>query len=417
MIQPVRGTKDLFGEDIRKFRAIEKCFYDVASRFGCEEIATPIFEFTDVFSRSLGETTDVVSKEMYTFADRGGESLTLRPEGTAGIVRAFLSEGMKQSLPLKFAYNGPMFRYERPQKGRQRQFHQIGVELLGFDTPEADAETIMIAALLLRELKVIERSTLHLNSIGDSESRRLFREALVHYLTPFQTDLSPESQIRLTTNPLRILDSKSARDQEIVGGAPRLNDKLTPTARQFFENVQQRLSDAGITYITDPQLVRGLDYYTHTVFEFRTSDLGAQDAILAGGRYDGLAEMMGGTTTPSIGWAAGVERLALLLNDLPKGRRPVSLIPLGETAEKKALQVSMDWRTRGLHVDLSHSGNLNKRLKKANKMNAQWAIIFGDNEMSSALYQLKNLDSGEQTSLSLEDCFKKVSHSETTSRS
>jgi histidyl-tRNA synthetase len=413
MIQPVRGTKDLYGADALKFRTIMNCFLNIAARFGCDEIATPIFEFTEVFSRSLGEATDVVAKEMYTFSDRGGESLTLRPEGTAGIVRAFLSEGMKQNLPLKFAYSGPMFRYERPQKGRYRQFHQIGVEYLGFDSPDSDAELVMIAHLVLRDLGIVQRAKLHLNSIGDAESRLRYREALVHFLTPFRADLSPESQVRLDVNPLRILDSKSPKDQEIIAGAPQLHKYLTTAAVTFFNGVQERLSDVGVPFVVDQRLVRGLDYYTHTVFEFRTADLGAQDAILAGGRYDGLVEMLGGSLTPSVGWAAGMERLALLLTETQNVTRPVALIPLGEAAERRALQMSFDWRSRGLHVELSQSGNLAKRLKRANKAQAKWAVIFGESELSAGNYQLKNLDSGDQTSLSPEECFVRVSQNAT----
>jgi histidyl-tRNA synthetase len=320
---------------------------------------------------------------------------------------------MKQNLPLKFAYSGPMFRYERPQKGRYRQFHQIGVEYLGFDSPDSDAELVMIAHLVLRDLGIVQRAKLHLNSIGDAESRLRYREALVHFLTPFRADLSPESQVRLDVNPLRILDSKSPKDQEIIAGAPQLHKYLTTAAVTFFNGVQERLSDVGVPFVVDQRLVRGLDYYTHTVFEFRTADLGAQDAILAGGRYDGLVEMLGGSLTPSVGWAAGMERLALLLTETQNVTRPVALIPLGEAAERRALQMSFDWRSRGLHVELSQSGNLAKRLKRANKAQAKWAVIFGESELSAGNYQLKNLDSGDQTSLSPEECFVRVSQNAT----
>ena len=311
-LQPVRGTRDLIDDDARAHLHVVDTARATAARFGYGPIVTPSFEFTDVFQRTLGETSDIVTKEMYTFEDKGGDSLTLRPEGTAGIVRAVLSGGLQNELPLKWYYAGPMFRHERPQKGRLRQFHQIGVELIGVSEPIADVEVIALAAATLDALGVLSATTLELNTLGDNESRAAYRGALVAYLEGFRDRLSEDSQQRLDRNPLRILDSKNTNDKAIVADAPSFADHLTPAAQAFFDAVRSGLEDLGIAYQINPRLVRGLDYYCHTAFEFTTDQLGAQGTVLAGGRYDGLMEMMGGQPTPGVGWAAGIERLSML---------------------------------------------------------------------------------------------------------
>lgn len=401
-LKPVRGTHDLWGEGILKHQKIVDTARRVCANFGCQEIATPIFEFTHVFSRTLGDASDIINKEMYTFPDRGHEELTLRPEGTAGIARAFISEGMSQHTPLKFFYHGPMFRYERPQKGRQRQFHQLGVEFIGTPTAVADIEVISLAHLLLNELGIVDFQ-LDINSIGDVESRKVYRETLVHYLEKYKKDLSEDSQMRLQLNPMRILDSKDANDQDIVKEAPKLSQHLNDESQKFFSTITKGLDNLGIPYQINDKLVRGLDYYCHCVFEFKTNALGAQDAILAGGRYDGLIELMGGPHTPAVGFAAGIERLAILYKQPLKSTRPTHLIPLGEEAENACVKLSYELRAQDLCVDMSYSGNMSKRMKKANKAQAQYAIIIGDEELKTQTATLKNLDDGQQQKVAFED--------------
>ncbi len=402
-LQPVRGTKDLLPPEARVFRHIIGQSLHVAELYGFQEMATPIFEFTPVFSRGLGESTDIIGKEMYSFVDRGGEPLSLRPEGTAGVVRAFLSNGLEQQLPLKVFYQGPMFRYERPQKGRQRQFHQIGVECLGVDHPQADVECIAMAHLLLEQLGLGTKCRLEINTLGDSESRQSYRQALVEYFTAHQQSLSADSQSRLHSNPLRILDSKKAEDQAIVAQAPLFQDHLSPESQSFFTQVQQRLQALQIPFALNPRLVRGLDYYCHTVFEFKTDLLGAQDAILSGGRYDGLVEMMGGPKTPGVGWAAGLERLALLLEQKPTSPRPLVVIPLGAEAELEALKLAQSLRSQGFVVESTYSGNLQKRLKRANKLQARAALILGSEEIQKSEVTFKDLDLGQQRQVPLQE--------------
>ncbi|MBC7953743.1 MAG: histidine--tRNA ligase, partial [Rhodospirillaceae bacterium] len=329
-LQPVRGTHDLLPEDTRRHRFVEETAFGVVRRYGYGEIVTPIFEFTEVFSRTLGETSDVVTKEMYTFADRSGDSLTLRPEGTAGVARAFISGGLSQNLPLKLFYRGPMFRHERPQKGRLRQFHQVGVELLGVEGPQADIEVVSMAWRMLQALGLGDKVQLEINTLGDAESRVAYRDALVAYLTPYKDKLSEDSRARLDKNPMRVLDSKDEGDKAIVAAAPLIQDALTPAAQEFFAQVTSGLTALGVPFVVNPKLVRGLDYYCHTAFEFTTTALGAQGTVLAGGRYDGLIGQMGGPATPGIGWAAGIERLSMLVENAPETERPVAIIPMGD---------------------------------------------------------------------------------------
>lgn len=400
-LQPVRGTRDLLPDESRRFRGIVERARAVTERYGFGEIATPIFEFTEVFARTLGDTSDIVTKEMYTFEDRGGDSITLRPEGTAGVARAFISGGLSQSLPLKLFYAGPMFRYERPQKGRQRQFHQIGVEILGVPGPQADIEVIAVGAQILDELGLLGRTVLELNTLGDLDSRRAYREVLVEYFNGHRDALSEDSRTRLQRNPLRILDSKDEGDRLVVAGAPSFSDHLSSAAADFFAAVRQGLDDIGIAYQVNQRLVRGLDYYTHTAFEFTTTDLGAQGTVLAGGRYDGLIGAMGGPETPGIGWAAGIERLAMLAGEPPAPPRPVAIVPMGPAAEREAQKLAWALRRAGLHVELGYSGNLKRRLARASRAAATAAVIIGDDELSRGVATLRDMDGGEQTEVAL----------------
>jgi histidyl-tRNA synthetase len=400
-LQPVRGTHDILPEASREFRFIVTQALSIAERYGYGEITTPIFEFSDVFHRTLGDTSDVVTKETYSFADRGGEQITLRPEFTASIARAFISHGLQDQLPLKFFYNGPAFRYERPQKGRQRQFHQIGVELLGVAEPLGDIETVALAYQVLDSLGLKHKVKLEINTLGDGESRSNYRTALVNYFKSHENALSEDSRLRLQKNPLRILDSKDEGDKKIIADAPRMEDAMTLFATEYFKQVRYGLNALAIPYTHNPRLVRGLDYYNHTVFEFTTDMLGAQGTVLAGGRYDGLIELMGGAPTPGIGWAAGIERLASLVEfayhpSFAKPKRPVALIPMGEAAEREALKLAQDLRAQGFSIELGYKGNLAKRMKKADKLHAIAALILGDTELAKNTIVVKDLDKGTQ---------------------
>ncbi len=383
-LQPPRGMKDLIGKEAALHQLIVRRASDYAALYGFEPFATPIIEFTDVFARTLGESSDVVNKEMYSFPDRNDEGLTLRPEFTAGVARAFISNGMQQDLPLKLFSAGPLFRYERPQKGRQRQFHQLNFEHLGDGSPLADVELMTMAAGLLKKLHVKGRVTLRLNSLGDAESREAHREALVAYLAPYRTELSEDSQRRLEQNPLRILDSKDANDQKICAGAPQLSAYYTAGANAFLAAVQEGLSARGIAYVMDHSIVRGLDYYNHTVFEFvvEESELGAQNTVLAGGRYDGLIGQMGGAETPAVGCAAGIERLLLLSALVPERALKVAVIPDGDEFNARALSLLDTLREAGHVAELFAQGNLSKRMKKADKKGASVIAVVGVGEVS-----------------------------------
>lgn len=411
-LQPVRGTQDLLADQSRIFRGLDQIAWQTAELYGYEEIDTPIFEFSEVFHRTLGETSDTVSKETYTFQDRGGDSLTLRPEGTAGIARAFISNGLQQNLPLKYYYSGPMFRYERPQKGRYRQFHQLGVESLGQESASADVECIALGAQLLKRLGLEDKVTLEINSLGDSESRLAHRDLLVSYLSRFRSDLSADSQIRLDKNPLRILDSKDAKDREILTGAPRLDQCLNSASRQFFDEVCQGLSTIGVNFTLTPSLVRGFDYYTHTVFEFTTTHLGAQSAVLSGGRYNGLIALMGGHETPGVGWAAGMERLALLVDSslFPSQKPQVAIITADEKAQNYALQVTQQLRAEGFRAELiSGGGNMGKKMKRAAKTEAPEVLILGESEMLAGNLTAKTMATGVQRQLVLREFLRELS--------
>ena len=399
-LQPVRGTQDLLPEAARRHRRVVETARAAAELYGFAEMATPIFEFTEVFARPIGEHTDIVSKEMYTFNDRGGEEVTLRPENTAGVVRSVISNGLTQSVPLKFFYSGPMFRYERPQKGRFRQFHQIGVELIGVGQPQADIEVIALGSRILVALGVGERVELQLNTLGNSESRSAYREALIAYFSARVTELSEDSRRRLERNPLRIFDSKEETDRPVVRDAPAFADYLDAASCQFFDQVRAGLERLGIGYRLNPRLVRGLDYYTHTAFEFVTTDLGAQGTVMGGGRYDGLVELMGGPALPGVGWAAGIERLAMLIAAPPRPR-PVALVPIGEAGEIAAVKLAEDLRDGGFLIDLGYSGNLARRLRRADKMGAIAAILLGDDELARGVATVRDLINGTQSTTPL----------------
>jgi histidyl-tRNA synthetase len=402
-LQPVRGTHDLLPDEFRRFAHVVETARTVARLYGYREMATPIFEFTELFARGIGETTDVVSKEMYTFSDRGNESLTLRPEYTAGICRAFISNGeLAQQLPLKLFAAGPMFRYERPQKGRQRQFHQIDIEVLGAPEPGADIEVISVAADILERLGILERCVLKLNSLGDPECRAVYRKVLVDYYTAHTSKLSEDSLGRLQRNPLRILDSKDEGDKAVNAGAPSFTDHLNEASRDFFKAVQDGLAAAGIPFEIDPGLVRGLDYYTHTAFEFVTTHIGAQGTVLGGGRYEGLIAELGGPPTAGIGWAGGIERLMMLANEPAASPRPVVIAPLGPAAEAKALGIGRMLRRAGIAVEQDYRGNMKRRMQRANKLNARAAVIIGDEEIAKGVAQVKDLDSGTQQEVALD---------------
>lgn len=402
-LKTVRGTHDLIPDECAKHLQVIAVARAQAELFGFQEMATPIFEFSDVFSRTLGDASDIVTKEMYSFQDKGGDGLTLRPEGTAGIVRAYISEGLSQISPFKVFYQGPMFRYERPQKGRQRQFHQLGVELMGVASGLADVECIALAHEILGQLKVRNLTRLEINSIGDKASRKSFREALKEFLSAKIQALSEDSQRRLTLNPLRILDSKDPKDIQALQGAPEFSSFLSSESQDMFALVQEGLQKLNIEFQINPNLVRGLDYYCHVVFEFKTNELGAQDAVLSGGRYDELVELMGGPSTPGVGWAAGVERLVLLAALDPTRERPITLVPLGDLAELEALKVAQELRRAGLHTELTMSGNLSRRMKKAATWKSRWALILGDDEIQAETVVLKDLDSGQQQTLARKD--------------
>jgi len=381
--------------------AVIAAFDRVRHLYGFKRVEVPVLEHTDVFARTMGETTDVVSKEMYSFEDKSGESVTMRPEFTAGIARAFLSEGWQQYAPLKVATHGSAFRYERPQKGRFRQFHQLDAEIIGAGEAAADVELLSLGDQLLKELG-ISGVMLRLNTLGDARTREAWRQALVDYFRSSVDSLSEDSRDRLERNPLRILDSKDPRDKAIAEAAPSIDDYLTAEASDFFDQVKAGLEAAGVRWIRDARLVRGLDYYRHTAFEFVTDRLGAQGAVIAGGRYDGLIEALGGPHTPAVGWAAGIERLAMLI-DAPEAERPsVVVVPMGDRAEIAAVEIVAGLRRQGVATDMAYRGNLKKRLGRANAVGAHYALIIGDDELDRGEGQLKDLTSGEQRAVSLD---------------
>jgi histidyl-tRNA synthetase len=391
-VQPVRGTQSLLGEDADRLATVVAAFDRVRRLFGFKRVEVPTIEQTAVFARTIGETTDVVSKEMYSFEDRGGESITLRPEFTAGICRAYISEGWQQHAPIKVATHGSAFRYERPQKGRFREFHQLDAEIIGSGEPQADVELLGFADQLLRELK-IEGAILKLNTLGDPETRSAWRDALHEHFRSRASQLSEDSRARLERNPLRILDSKAHQDWPVVDSAPVIDDFLTSEAADFFTRVTAGLDATGIRWERAPRLVRGLDYYRHTAFEFVTDRLGAQGTVLAGGRYDGLIESLGGPHTPAVGWAAGIERLAMMI-DAPKND-PVELtiVPDYEHSVPLSTEVLTLLRRSGIKADMAYSGSENKRYEKAKKAGSSRVLkVEEGDEFYVGVVRIRDID-------------------------
>ncbi len=404
-IQAIRGTRDILPEEVGYWQKVEATAREILGKAAYREIRTPIFEQTALFERGIGEATDIVGKEMYSFKDRGDRPITLRPEGTAGAVRAYIENKLHALGGVqRLWYTGPMFRYERPQAGRQRQFHQIGVEVLGSGDPRADVEVIAIATDLLQSLG-LQNLHLDINSVGDREDKQRYRQVLVEYLTPYKEELDPDSQDRLTRNPLRILDSKDQRTIEIAENAPRMWDYLSAESGRHFAQVQQMLTELGISYQLNHRLVRGLDYYTHTAFEIISDNLGAQATVCGGGRYDGLVKELGGPDTPAVGWAIGLERLIVLLQQLdsttPQANLDFYLVSRGTEAESRAFILAQKLRHAGFSVELDLSGSaFSKQFKRADKSGAIGCLILGDEEAANQTVQLKILATGTQQSLS-----------------
>ncbi|WP_083329174.1 histidine--tRNA ligase [Marinobacter salinus] len=403
-IQAIRGMNDILPEQTPVWQFVESTVRKVLAQYGYQEIRMPIVEQTDLFKRSIGEVTDIVEKEMYTFEDRNGDSLTLRPEGTAGCVRAAEEHGLLFNQTRRLWYTGPMFRHERPQKGRYRQFHQIGVECFGMAGPDIDAELLILTARLWKELGLEGHTRLEINSIGTSEARRAYREALVDYLEQDKAGLDADSQRRLQTNPLRILDSKNPSTRKILEGAPSLDDYLDDESRIHFDRLRELLDAAGINYTVNPALVRGLDYYGKTVFEWITDSLGAQGTVCAGGRYDGLVEQLGGKPTCAVGFAMGVERLILLLETLEvipdhvNNNADVYVTAMGESAMAPAFALAESLRSALVdRVVVSHcgGGSFKSQMKKADRSAARYAVILGENELANGTVGLKPLRADE----------------------
>jgi histidyl-tRNA synthetase len=402
--RPIRGTQDMLGEQALRFQHVVDTFDRVRKLYAFQRVEVPVFEATAVFARSLGESTDVVSKEMYSFEDRGGDSLTLRPEFTAGICRAYLTEGWQQYAPLKVATHGPLFRYERPQKGRFRQFHQLDAEVIGAAEPAADVELLVMADQLLRELGVSDGVTLQLNTLGDAETRSAWRDALVRHFEAHRDALSEESLDRLTRNPMRILDSKDPRDRPVADAAPSIDDFLTSEAGAFFEAVTRGLDAAGVAWTRNARLVRGLDYYRHTAFEFVTDRLGAQGTVLGGGRYDGLIETLGGPPTPAVGWAAGIERLAMLIGAPRAPTVTLAVVAESEEAWEDTVEIVTALRASGLSCAIPYTKKARKGAALAAKVGAE-AILYvshaGSDQIKLNLYHLSRDDT--QTAAMLND--------------
>ena len=398
-LKRVRGFPDHLPEEVLKHDAILNKAIEVSQRFNFQKIELPILEHTEVFARTLGLGSDIVNKEMYTF-QKGEESFTLRPEGTASVARLFITEKLKDQLPLRWIYHGPMFRHERPQKGRFRQFSTVAVEILGESQETTDVESISLAFLFLEELKLKNKVTLEINSIGSSETRSSYKEKLKDYLKPFYKKLSADSQVRFDKNPLRIWDSKDEQDQEIMKKAPLIQDSLDAESMKSYESIKNQLKDLNIPFKENPQLVRGLDYYNHLVFEFKSADLGAQSAVLAGGRYDRLIETLGGPSVPAVGWGAGIERLALLHPALPIPSPEIGLVALGEEAQIKFLELAFLLRKEGYRIFYKFSGNLSKQMARINKLSCSQALILGEKEIKENHLILKDMESQKQRVLS-----------------
>ena len=405
-LRTVRGVNDLLPEVLVKHNKVIEDALKISNQYCYSQIETPIFEFSEIFTKPLGISSDIVTKENYIFRDRSDDELMLRPEGTSGVVRAFLNAGLIQDIPKRFSYFGPMFRYERPQKGRLRQFKQFGVECLGLSNPMADVEVISLGKNFLQKLDLLNSTSLKINSLGDVESRSNYRKALVEYLNDYKTELSQDSLKRLSQNPLRILDSKNENDKKILANAPNILDYLNQESRQRFHKVTEGLDVLGIKYCIDKNLVRGLDYYCHTAFEFITNELGAQGTVLAGGRYDGLSKMLGGPDVPGVGWAAGIERLSLLIPSHFTSNPDVVLIGVSEEFNFLLLPLMQQLINEAFRVEVLYAGNISKKLKRANKIKASFAIILGEEEVKMKVLKLKNLVTGSEEHMSIDKAVK-----------
>ncbi len=403
IITPLRGMKDLLPEDYDIHKYIEELARKTAELYGYQGFATPILESATVFDRTLGDTSDVVSKEMYSFQDKKGRFVAMRPEFTASIMRAFVSNGLKQKIPLKLFSCGPLFRYDRPQEGRQRQFHQLNFEHLGASGPYSDAETIRLAVHVLENLGILSDIKLELNSLGCSDSRERYNQVLIDYFTKYFDDLSEDSKQRLHKNPLRIMDSKDKNDQKLAANAPTNSEFYTKEAAEYFDNVKMHLDNLDIQYTESPRLARGLDYYCHTTFEFTTDKLGAQSTVLAGGRYDGLCEIMGGPSMPAIGFAAGIERIRLMRDFAPQKNRSVIVIPIGQESHTKSMKLTNILRENNIQTSLELKGKVGKLLQAASANNASHVIFIGEDELKNNNYKIKDLDSEAESWLGLDE--------------
>lgn len=402
-LQSLRGMKDLFGEDFELHSYIIDTARKITALYCYEGASTPILEYTKVFDRTLGDSSDVISKEMYSFLDRSGESVALRPEFTAGIMRAFISNGLQQKLPLKLFSHGPVFRYDRPQAGRQRQFHQINCEYIGSGEPYSDAESIKLALHLLQELNILDDITLEINSLGCQNSRSLYQEALINYFSKYENELSSDSKERLRKKPLRILDSKDEKDKKIAAEAPFITDYYTAESKAYFDKVLDYLCILNINYKLNPRLARGLDYYCHTAFEFTTDKLGSQNAVGGGGRYDYLCKLMGGRDVPAIGFGLGIERLALMMllkNYQSKKLAPLYLIPIGQKCENYIIRLADLLRSHSIPVAIELKGKVQKRMEKALKDGANYIVFAGADEIQSNSFKLRFLDKKEEQTVS-----------------
>ena len=407
-LRTVRGVHDLLPDILHKQNLVINEGLKISEKYCYQQIETPIFEFAEVFTKPLGKTSDIVTKENYIFKDRSEDELMLRPEGTSGVVRAFLNAGLTQDIPKRYSYYGPMFRYERPQKGRLRQFKQFGIECIGINNSMADVEVISLGHAFLEKLNILDKINLKINTLGDSETRLKYRKALVDYLNDYKSELSNESIKRLSENPLRILDSKNETDKKILINAPNIIDYLNEVSQERFEKVCSGLSALKIKYQIDKNLVRGLDYYCHTAFEFITSDLGSQGTVLAGGRYDGLAKMLGGVDTAGVGWAAGVDRLSLMINEEFVNKPDLVLMAVSENLEPLLMPIMKKLVDKGLKVEILITGNMSKKFKRANKVDASYAIILGEEELSKNIIKLKNLIIGSERLITLDEAIKVI---------
>ncbi|MFU7502811.1 MAG: histidine--tRNA ligase [Candidatus Tisiphia sp.] len=401
-LQSLRGMKDLLPEDYLIHDYIINTAKHIGGLYGYQTINTPIIEYTKVFDRTLGETSDVISKEIYSFLDKSGHHISLRPEFTAGIIRAFISNNLQQTLPIKFFSNGPVFRYDRPQAGRQRQFHQINFEYIGGEGPSTDAETIKLALDILQALEIDQNTTLEINSLGCTTTHAVYQQKLVEYFNDYKSELSEDSQKRLIKNPMRILDSKDEHDKKIVANSPLMSCYYSNDAAKYFDDLLKYLDLLNVKYIINPRLVRGLDYYCHTAFEFTTSNLGSQSTVLAGGRYDGLSKLMGGPEVKAIGFAAGIERLSLMREYHISKPRPVFVFPISDNNLEYCLILTNQLRQKNIPVTLDTNGKIAKRIIRANLQKAKYAIFVGDNEQMSNNLKLKDLDKQQEYLLQFE---------------